>query len=149
MFPIIVTGLLAAILGVVGYKLSLRQDQMADITLPVSTCSPELQACSVALPDGRQLDFSIEPRLIKALQPMHLKVAIEGAEVESVDVDFNGAEMDMGYNRTRLAKGQQGFSGQAMLPVCVTGTMIWTATVLLGTPKQRVAIPFHFSVTGR
>jgi len=149
LFPIIVTGLLVAILGVVGYKLSPMRGQMADVTLPLSTCSPDLQACTATLPDGRRLDFSIEPRPIKALQPMHLEVTVQGAGVQSVDVDFNGTEMDMGYNRIKLTEGQHGFSGQTMLPVCVTGTMTWTATVLLTTPTQRIAIPFHFVVAGR
>jgi len=148
-FPTIAIGLLVAILAVVGYKLSPMRGQMADVTLPVSTCSPELEACTAALPGGHQLHFSIEPRPIKALQPLHLQVSAEGAGAQSIEVDFNGTEMDMGYNRVKLTQGQQGFSGQTMLPVCVTGTMTWTATVLLNTQTQRIAIPFHFVVAGR
>ena len=148
-FPIITIGLLVAILAVVGYKLSPMRGQMADVTLPVSTCSPELQACTTTLPDGRRLDFSIAPRPLKALQPLHLEVTVEGAGVQNIEVDFNGTEMDMGYNRVKLTQGQPGFSGQTILPVCVTGTMTWTATVLLNMPTQRIAIPFHFVVAGR
>jgi hypothetical protein len=149
MFPIVVIGLLVAILGVIGYKLSPMRSQNADVTLPVSSCSPALQPCTTTLPNGRPLDFSIEPRPVKPLQPLHLKVTAEGTEAQSVDVDFNGTDMDMGHNRVSLTRDQQGFSGQAMLPVCVTGTMTWTATVLLTTRTQRIAVPFHFVVAGR
>ena len=148
-FPIVVIGLLLAILGVVGYKLSPMRNQNADVTLPFVSCSPVLQPCTMMLPNGHTLDFSIEPRPVKPLQPLLLKVTAEGAEVRSVDVDFNGTDMDMGYNRVSLTRDQQGFSGQAMLPVCVTGTMTWTATVLLTTPTQRIAVPFNFVVAGR
>ena len=148
-FPIVVIGLLLAILGVVGYKLSPMRSQNADVTLPFTSCSPALQPCTMMLPNGHTLDFSIEPRPVKPLQPLLMKVTAEGAEVRSVDVDFNGTDMDMGYNRVSLTRDQQGFSGQAMLPVCVTGTMTWTATVLLTTPTQRIAVPFHFVIAGR
>ena len=148
-FPIVVIGLLVAILAVVGYKLSPMRSKNADVTLPVSSCNPALQPCKSTLPDGRTLDFSIEPRPVKPLQPLQLKVIAEGTEAKRIDIDFNGTDMDMGYNRVSLTRDQQGFSGQAMLPVCVTGTMTWTATVLLTTPTQRIAVPFNFVVAGR
>ena len=148
-FPIVVIGLLVAILGVIGYKLSPMRNQNADVTLQASSCSPALQPCTMTLPNGRTLDFSVEPRPVKPLQPLLLKVIAEGAEAQSVEVDFNGTDMDMGYKRVSLTRDQHGFSGKAMLPVCVTGTMTWTATVLLTTPTQRIAVPFHFVVAGR
>lgn len=148
-FPIVVIGLLIAILAVVGYKLSPTRNQNADVTLPLASCSPALQPCTMTLPNGRTLDFLIEPRPVKPLQPLQLKVIVEGTEAQRIDIDFNGTDMDMGYNRVSLTRDQHGFSGQAMLPVCVTGTMTWTATVLLTTPTQRIAVPFHFVVAGR
>lgn len=147
--PGIALGVLLAILGVVGYKLSPLQNQSADITLQAATCSPESPACSATLPDGRRLEFSVGPRPLRPLQSLQLNVVVDGSDLQTVEVDFKGTDMDMGYNRVKLIKGRQGFSGQAMLPVCVTGTMAWTATVLLAMPAQRIAIPFHFVVAGR
>ena len=43
----------------------------------------------------------------------------------------------------------RGYVGQAMLPVCVTGTMSWTATMYLTRKGQRIALPFQFVVSGR
>ena len=38
------------------------------------------------------------------------------------------------------------YAGQGMLPVCVSGDMRWSATVLVATANGRVAAPFHFNV---
>lgn len=142
-------GLVLAILAVVGYKLSPMRGQMADVTLPVSTCNPAQQACVATLSNGRQIEFAIEPRPVRPLETMRVTVATPDPDIQSIDVDFKGTDMDMGYNRVKLARGQQGFSGQAMLPVCVTGTMTWTVTVLLTSATQRIAVPFHLVVAGR
>ena len=144
----IVIGLLVAILGIVGYKLSPMRRQNTDVTLPVSTCSPGLQTCTLIIPNGRQLDFSMEPLPIRPLQTLRLIVAVSGTGIQKVEVDFDGTEMNMGYNRVALSENKQQFSGQAILPVCISGTMTWTATVLLTTETQRIAVPFHFAVAG-
>lgn len=43
--------------------------------------------------------------------------------------------------------GASRFHGQAILPLCVTGAMRWSATVLLTHGRQTRAVPFHFDVT--
>lgn len=148
--PAIVAVMLIAIVGVIGYKLSPEHTVAPDIhRLPISTCNPSQDACTVDLPDGGKLEFAIEPRPIKALVPLRLKSSTRGLDVQSIEVDFNGTDMDMGRNRIVLAKDGPGFSGQAMLPVCVTGTMSWTAIVVLTSRNTRLAIPFHFVIAGR
>ena len=148
--PAIVAAMLIAIAGVIGYKLSPERNVAPDIRrLPISTCDPSQDACTVVLPGGGKLEFAIEPRPIKALVPLRLKTATSGLDVEGIEVDFNGTDMDMGRNRIVLAKDGQGFSGQAMLPICVTGTMSWTAIVLLASGSTRLAVPFHFVIAGR
>ncbi|WP_313954179.1 hypothetical protein [Accumulibacter sp.] len=140
-----------AALGVVVYKLAPLLNPRADIALPLSSCDLGQQTCMATLPDGGQLEFSIEPRPIPALKPLQLQATFTGSDVRKVEVDFAGSEMKMGYNRP-LLKRQAGansrFSGQASLPVCITGTMEWDATVIVDTGKASVAVPFRF-VTGR
>jgi len=145
----IVTVLLLAILGVLGYKLSLMLRPLADLTLAVAYCNPGLQACTATLPEGGRLEFSIDPQPIRPLQTLHLSVVINGLSVEKVDIDFDGTRMKMGYNRSSLSGSQGRFTGQAILPVCITGPMEWAATVLISTGNRRIAVPFHFEVTGR
>lgn len=147
-FLTIAIGLLLGILGVIAYKVSPDLRNEADVMLPVSTCQPDLQTCVVTLPDGRPLGFSVGPHPIKALQNLQLDVNVGGIGIQNVEVDFNGADMDMGYNRVKLSGTPPRFSGRAMLPVCVTGTMKWNATVLLSAGSQRIAVPFQFTVAG-
>lgn len=136
-----------AILGVIGYKLAPLLSPKADIALPLSSCNLNQQACTAALPDGGQLEFSIEPRPVPSLKPLQLQATLTGSEVRSVEVDFAGTEMKMGYNRPQLASepnNSQRFSGMASLPICITGSMEWDATVLVDTGKALVAVPFRF-----
>ncbi|MER2518468.1 MAG: hypothetical protein ABTR92_19085 [Candidatus Accumulibacter phosphatis] len=136
-----------AVLGVIGYKLAPLLSPKADIELALSACNLNQQSCTAALPDGGQLEFSIEPRPVPALKPLQLQATVSGGEVRRVEVDFAGTEMKMGYNRPQLTSepsNSQHFSGVASLPVCITGSMEWDATVLVDTGKALVAVPFRF-----
>ena len=138
-----------AILGGLGYQLAPLLNPKADIALPLSGCNLDRQACVATLPDGGQLEFSIEPRPIPVLQTLQLQASFQGTEVRKVEVDFTGSTMNMGYNRPRLERqgGSERFTASASLPVCITGSMEWDATVLVDTGKAVVAVPFRF-VTG-
>lgn len=139
-----------AILGVIGYKLAPLLSPKADIALPVSSCDLNQQSCTATLPDGGQLEFSIEPRPVPSLKPLQLRATVSGSAVRTVEVDFAGTEMKMGYNRPQLASESsngQRFSGVASLPVCITGTMEWDATVLVDTGQALVAAPFRFQTS--
>jgi len=114
--------------------------------LPMSSCNVGKQACVATLPDGGQLEFSIEPRPIPSLKPLQLQATIRGSKVRRIEVDLVGADMKMGFNRPVLEERNGRYSGLASLPVCVTGKMAWQATVLVETGKQLVAIPFRFEV---
>ena len=141
--------LLLAIIAVVGFKLAPQLKPAVDVRLPVSPCDPGRQACTARLPDGGELTFSISPRPITPLRPLSLEVTLKGSRAQKVEVDFDGSEMRMGYNRPQLDGESQRFLGQTTLPVCITGNMTWVATVLLSDEKQRIAIPFHFSLAAR
>lgn len=136
-----------AVVGAVGYQLAPLLDPQSDVALSLSTCHLEQHACVATLPDGGQIEFSIEPRPIPVLKALQLQATLRGSEVRKVDVDFAGSEMQMGYNRQPLERqdgSSQRFTGQAMLPVCSTGSMAWQATVLVDTGKSVVAVPFPF-----
>ena len=141
--------LVAAIVGVLAYKLSPRLHQNAELTLALSTCDLGKQGCTAQLPDGGQLELSIEPRPIRPLQTLHLVAQITGSYADKIEIDFEGSTMKMGFNRPVLVGNDRQFSGQTILPVCITGPMEWVATVLITKGSRRVAIPFRFAVTAR
>ena len=138
-----------ACLSVIGYKLSARWRATDADQLLRSSCDPSLQVCSVALPHGGHLQLSITPRPIRPLQKLSVDVTITGMNAKKVEIDFDGVDMSMGFNRPVLTGNGQSFSGQAILPVCITGTMTWRATVLATTQEGRIAAPFDFVVSGR
>lgn len=134
------------LIGVVGYKLSPLLLPQADATAaPDPGCDLHAGSCGAALPGGGRLSFSLAPRPIPVTAPLEVRVDIEGAAAETVAVDFAGVSMNMGFNRPALTRTGPGrFTGQATLPVCVTGRMTWQATVLVEADRTRIAVPFRF-----
>ncbi|MEW8029517.1 MAG: hypothetical protein AB2792_07610 [Candidatus Thiodiazotropha sp.] len=109
------------------------------------TCDLRAGACVTQLNDGGSVTFSIEPREIPVVKPLQLKVNLAGIRAKSIDVDFSGVDMNMGFNRTRLSSvADDVFSGQAMLPVCVWDAMEWEAQVLIDTQKGLISVPYRF-----
>lgn len=133
-------------IAVVGYRYSPLLLPKADLTAkPAAGCNLNRETCSVKLADGRSIDVSITPHPIPVVKPLLVSVAIHGFSAQKVEIDFAGATMNMGYNRQALkAEAGDRFSGEAMLPVCVTGRMEWLATLLVETGNQRISVPFLF-----
>lgn len=134
------------LIGLTGYKLSPLLLPKADVTVnPAVGCDLQIGTCSAALPGGGRLSLALLPRPIPPALPLDVVVEIAGTSADRVAVDFAGVSMAMGYNRPVLAAAGPGrFAGQVTLPVCVTGRMIWQATVLVETGRTRVAVPFQF-----
>lgn len=130
------------LVAVLGY----RWLPKADVPLPaVEDCRLDQQACAANLPGGGRLVIGIDPRPIPTTRPLRIEVAVSGLDTAGVEVDFAGVGMNMGYNRPRLeALGDGRYAGQATLPVCVTGTMAWRATVRIEAGRQIISVPFRF-----
>ena len=66
-------------------------------------------------------------------------------DAETVEVDLQGLDMNMGFNRPKLASlGDGHFRGEGMLPVCVRDAMEWEAKVLVHSDDGLRAAPFRF-----
>lgn len=135
------------LVALIGYKLSPYFLPQADLTATAeSACDLNRQACAATLPDGRRVTLEISPRPIPTVQALRVDVAVSGINARKVEVDFAGADMNMGYNRQSLTATSAGrYGGAAALPVCVTGRMAWRATVLVDTERGRIAAPFVFN----
>lgn len=141
-----IAALILAIAAAVGAKLWLASQPATTVTIPLNTaCDLQAGPCASATPGGGRIELTIEPRPIPLLRPLHLTVKVEGLDARSVEVDFIGVDMNMGYNRPVLKQEDGGsFSGQTTLPVCITGRMAWQASVLVTTDNTRLAAPFRF-----
>jgi hypothetical protein len=108
-------------------------------------CDLRAGPCTSTLPSGGKVSFGIEPREIPLVKPLQLKVTVEGREVKNAEIDFVGVDMNMGYNRPKLAaQGGGAFTGDGILPVCVRDAMEWEARVMLNTDSGLVSAPFRF-----
>lgn len=138
-----------AILGALAYYGAPLLVPRTDIALPLSSCDLGKGSCTIELPRGGSAEVEISPRPIPALKPLQVSVTVRGRAANKVEVDFAGVDMQMGYNRPQLARGSDGrFSAQANLPVCVTGSMPWQATVMIDTGSSVIAAPFRFDAQG-
>lgn len=115
------------------------------VAQPDPKCDLRAGPCISRLGTGAEISFGIEPRAIPMLEPLRLSVAIKGLEATAVEVDFEGLEMYMGFNRPKLIAQADGhFNGETRLPVCVRDAMEWEARVLLHTAQGILAVPFRF-----
>jgi hypothetical protein len=135
-----------AIVAVVGYKYSPLLLPKADLNLtPVAGCDLQQRACHAEVPGGGRIELSIAPLPIPVIKPMRVTASISGLTANQVDIDFAGVVMNMGLNRQTLnASGDGRFTGEATIPVCITGRMAWRATLVVETDRQRIAVPFLF-----
>lgn len=138
---------LIALVVVVGYKLSPMLLPKADVTVqPDPVCNLQREACSVTLPSGGKVTLAMGTRPVPLVKPFEVEVTTSGLSPARVEVDFSGIDMNMGFNRPELAaRGAGNYAAEVTLPVCVTGSMDWQATVLIETGGEQVAIPYRFT----
>ena len=108
-------------------------------------CDLNLQACTVELPSGLQVRLDLQPRPMPTLEPLEVRLDLNGLDPEWVELDLAGVEMFMGFNRSRLERVAPGsYRGQTVLPVCASEAMTWAATVLPEGDQDRGEVQFRF-----
>ena len=109
-------------------------DQQQQATVVVSDCDLRQGGCNIEMA-GQVLQFVIDPADVQILQPLTIALNLpENADnlLEKVSVEFEGINMDMGYNRVWLEPLDKNvFQGQGMLPACTAETMYWRIHLLV------------------
>lgn len=138
--------LCASLVGVVVHRtLPLLYPEEAERALPAPFCDLRAGPCTARFASGGSVRFAISPRDIPALKPLRLDVEVEGLVPARVEVDFAGADMNMGFNRVSLGpRGTGRYQGVGILPICVRHRMTWVAKVLLQTERGYLVAPFRF-----
>ena len=109
-------------------------------------CDIQNQSCKVNFGDTK-LTLDVQPKQFSSMTPLSYKVTVAGANAESVTLDLQGVEMFMGLNQTQLEQvtgTKDQFSGSGELGACVTGEMMWRATVITETDKGQLKTWFDF-----
>jgi hypothetical protein len=141
-----IAALALAVATAVGAKLWLAKGAGATLTAPIdSRCDLHTGPCTSTIPGGGRIELSVAPRPIPLLRPININVRVNGLEARTVEVDFAGESMYMGFNRRPMQRqGDGSYTGSTVLPVCVTGSMAWLASVIVDTGKGKVVAPFRF-----
>jgi hypothetical protein len=112
---------------------------------PDPGCDLRKRGCARVLPDGGSMRFEMLPKDLPLMKPLHLEVSLDGIEVDDIQVDIKGLNMDMGLNRVRLDQvSPLVWQGSTLLPVCSMQVMEWSASVWLEIDGELLAIPHNF-----
>jgi len=121
----------------------------ADCELPEETCQAQLQA-------ERKILFDLNTDEPKPLELLPIRVQLEGfseAELEALqlELDLQGRDMYMGYNRTPFEhQGEGVFTASPLLGICTDEVMVWRASVMIHPPRGKsYGSYFDFTVTQR
>ncbi|MGV6827296.1 MAG: hypothetical protein ACWA5Q_09980 [bacterium] len=138
--------LLTAVIGVSLFKaLPLLFPTVDTFAEPEPDCNLRQSPCTAKFPSGGQVSLSIEPRSIPLVTPLDIRVELQGVDANLVQVDFQGVDMNMGFNRVNLENtAANAFSGKSNLPVCVRDKMTWEAQVMIHTKSGLMIAPFQF-----
>ena len=138
-------------IAIVGYKFSPLLLPKADLTLmPTAGCDLNRSSCSAAIPGGGSIEMSLSPHPVPVIQPINIVVTLHGITAGKAEIDFQGVAMEMGYNRVSLRQeAPDRLVGTATIPVCITGRMLWRATLLLENETRKIAVPFLFDAPTR
>ncbi|KMN80008.1 hypothetical protein HNO92_002372 [Chromobacterium alkanivorans] len=91
---------------------------------------------SCALPGGGVWRFASPPQHGKPFE-----IRLQGvAAREAPQVEFNMADMDMGFNRYTFVRDGADWKAVVTLPLCVSGSRDWLATLSLD--GKRYLLPF-------
>jgi hypothetical protein len=114
-------------------------------------CDLNRAPCEATFPGGARLRVSINPRPIPLITPVAVEVQLVGLRAESVQIDLNSPDMNMGYNRHMLTPRSDGvFVGHTVLPVCVRDRMTWQLQATARTPRGPLGAIFEFeTVVGK
>jgi hypothetical protein len=143
---LVVSLLFLALAGVAAWKVwPLLNPKLAEVAPLNTDCDLRAGPCTGELPGGGRITFGITPRSIPVIEPLQFDVKLEGVDASGVEVDLQGVDMNMGFNRPKLqSTGEGHYAGKAIIPVCVRNAMEWEARVLVQTDKGLVAAPFRF-----
>ena len=128
----------------------LLQESAESVVFPVvAGCPLHLQACSVQLPQGGEVNFEMNPKQPDPNKPLQLTATFQQLQPLSGEVLFEGKEMYMGYLQYRLmpqpdAEGLVQFQGEGSLSICTRSLMSWIARLKIKLEGVTYEIPFEF-----
>lgn len=142
----IILPLLALILAALAWWQWHHQPQNL-YTLPVNqSCNLHMAKCHTTFANN-DISLDITPKPIPIAKTLQIHTQIEHLPVVKVQLDINGSNMYMGYNRVSLTKQNDGsWTGKSLLAFCTTDKMNWQLTLLIDLADgHQIQAPFLLS----
>jgi hypothetical protein len=123
------------------------QENNACLLAEAKDCQLHQQACHII--DQRKdqnLDISLEinPKPIPIAKALTITAKMTGITPQRVQLDINGTNMYMGYNRIDLTPQADGsWTGKTLLAFCTIDQMSWQLTLMMDTESgEQIQAPF-------
>ncbi len=106
-------------------------------------CQLHHQACHINH-EGMMFSLDITPKPIPVAKQLNVTAMINGTNPTQVQLDINGSNMYMGYNRITLKQQEDGsWTGKSLLAFCTIDAMQWQLTLLVDLPDgSQLQAPF-------
>lgn len=128
-----------------------RPDFMGDAAprvLVSPPCRLDRGPCRATLHTGGWLELTVAPRPVPAGTPFVASLALRDVDVRQVELEFEGADMNMGLFRQVLApRPTGGFEASVTLPICATGAMRWRTRLVVRAAGETLIASFDL-ITG-
>jgi hypothetical protein len=112
----------------------LESTQSSQLLTIVEPCNLKKAHCE-ATDNHKSISLSVNPPSIPSMEPLTFTVRLGNLPAKTVVLELKGKEMFMGINKIQLSPLPDGITweGTTELAVCVTGSMIWLASILAYT----------------
>ncbi|HKM15197.1 MAG TPA: hypothetical protein VJY63_04630 [Marinospirillum sp.] len=148
---ITLVGILLAIWYVTNY---LHTKQAGQVTwYSAASCQLPQDTCFVKLDGQKHLTFRLDKQEPKPLESLPIRVQLEGYSEEELknlqlEIDLQGRDMYMGYNRTPMIyQGEGLFTANPILSICTEAVMVWRASVLINNLTTSTTYGSYFDFT--
>lgn len=103
---------------------------------PLTYCEASTQGCT-----EQGVSVSLENDVVKAMQPTHIEVEWPNQSADTLLVELEGKEMNMGVAKFVLERDQGNkFAGTLLLPVCHSEKMTWIGKVSSNQSPQGIPL---------
>lgn len=107
------------------------RDEATDDQLVAGACDLNKGPCRAELGADTSVEVTLSPRPIPLAQPLEATAVVRGFTPARAELRIRSTTMSMGLTRIRFEPRDGILFGTNQLPVCVSGTMTWLATLRL------------------
>jgi hypothetical protein len=113
-------------------------------------CNLHIESCSSQI-DKHEVRLDITPKPVPIAKALTINATLADLPATQVQLDINGSNMYMGYNRITLTQQDKGqWNGKSLLAFCTTDEMHWQLTLMIDLIDGRqLQIPFPLTTPYR